>query len=120
MIETLLVYALLTTSLYYLGSRATLTEPLWSRYPAALARFFDCSACAGTWYGLAVGIAASTVGPATPPGLLSESYSPIVVALCSMVWTPILAGFMQAGFERLGSAVPEDTATDHSPLADTE
>jgi hypothetical protein len=25
-----------------------------------------------------------------------------------MVWTPIVAGYMQAGFERLGSAVTEE------------
>jgi len=105
MIEILLVYALLTSAAFYLGSRATITQVLWSRYPPKLARYFDCAACSGTAYGLAVGVGALAVGAAPPE--LSAWWSPIVVALCSMVWTPIVAGFMQAGFERLGSAVSE-------------
>jgi hypothetical protein len=32
----------------------------------------------------------------------------VVVALCSMVWTPIVAEKMEAALSQLGSAVPED------------
>jgi hypothetical protein len=113
--ETLIVYALLTSSMFYLGSRAVITKPLWSRYPPKLASFMDCAACSGAWYGLLVGIVAWVFRyPGVrgyPGGLLdsAEWYSPVFVALCSIVWTPIVAGLMQAGFERLGSAIePEN------------
>jgi hypothetical protein len=124
MIETLLVYALLTTAMFYLGSRAVVTRWLWSRYPSKLAHFMDCAACSGAWYGLIIGYVAQLLHNGAgqtlqPPGLLSlsEPYSPIVVALCSMVWTPIVAGFMQAGFERLGSAVNDELGP---PIEDTD
>lgn len=107
MIEILLVYALLTSAAFYLGSRAVITQSLWSRYPPWLARWADCAACSGTAYGFAVGSAALAVD-AAPPGSLSEWWSPFVIALCSMVWTPIVAGFMQRGFEQLGSAIAEE------------
>jgi hypothetical protein len=50
----LVLYPLLTCTLWYLGTRAVITSWLWSRYPPRLARFMDCSACAGFWYGFAV------------------------------------------------------------------
>ncbi len=119
--EIMLVYALLTSAMFYLASRARITSWLWSRYPAWLASWVDCAACIGTWFGLLVGVIGHLLhfGAGTEPGLLqngaglsrilvSEWYSPIVVALCAMVWTPIVAGYMQLGFERLGSGIPVD------------
>jgi hypothetical protein len=112
--ETLLVYALLTSAMFYLGSRAVITQWLWSRYPPKLARWADCAACSGFWYGLIVGVTAKLLQNGAGDllqngaGILGEPYSPIVIGLCSMVWTPIVAGYMQAGFERLGSAVTEE------------
>jgi hypothetical protein len=114
LLEILAVYALLTSALFYLGSRAVIMSWLWGRYPPRLARFMDCAACSGFWYGLIVGGIAWVCdypGSSTYPAearILGEWWSPFVVALCSVVWTPIVAGFMQAGFERLGSAVGED------------
>jgi hypothetical protein len=105
--ESLLVYSLLTSSLYYLGSRATITTFLWSKYPPALARFMDCAACAGTWFGFGLGLVLLLGRKLSLPGLPGDAwYSPFLVGLCSMVWTPIIAGLMQQGFEQLGSAVP--------------
>jgi hypothetical protein len=100
MLETLLVYSFLTSAMFYLGSRAIITRWLWSRYPSWLASWADCAACSGFWYGLIVGNV----------GYFYVSYAPhpIVVALCSMVWTPIVSAHMQAGIERLGSAVEPD------------
>lgn len=100
MIEPLLVCALVTSAMFYLGSRAVITRSLWSRYPPWLARWFDCAACSGAWYGLIVGIVGKYtmwLGGAIP--------HPLVVMLCAIVWTPIVTGLMQTGFERLGSAI---------------
>lgn len=104
--KTLLLYALCTPGLYYLGSRAVITSFLWNRYPAKLAGFMDCSACSGTWYGALVAyIGGYLLGldfmdlPGDAPATVA------IVALCSMTWTPIGAGLMQRGFDTLGSAV---------------
>lgn len=110
--EILLVYSLLTSACYYLGSRATLTRELWSRYPPKLAAFMDCAACTGFWYGLGWAILFQCRGT-TSMSFAQEWYSSIIIGLCSIVTTPIVAGLMQAGFERLGSSVedpeePED------------
>ncbi len=101
----IIVYALLTSAAYYLGSRALITRWLWSRYPPTLARFVDCAACSGFWYGLASAAILRIPIPGIP---IPEWASCMVIAICSIVWTPIVAGFMQAGFERLGSAVLEE------------
>jgi hypothetical protein len=111
LLELLAVCALLTSAMFYLGSRAVVTSWLWGRYPPRLARFMDCAACSGFWYGLIVGagiLAANNWSEARIPELLTQPWSPLVIAVCSMVWTPIVAGYMQTGFERLGSAVAED------------
>jgi hypothetical protein len=106
-VEALVIYALLTSSAFYLGSRAVITRALWSRYPRWLASWADCAACSGAWYGAGFALLlrdklAHPFGAGIP--------GPILVGLCSIVSTPIVAGLMQAGFERLGSAVedPDD------------
>ena len=107
--ENIVLYALLTTAAFYLGSRAVITAWLWSRYPPKLARFFDCAACSGWWYGLVIGMALSWGIGISPLGIpATEWYSPIVIAFGSLVWTPILAAVMQMGLERLGSAVDDE------------
>jgi hypothetical protein len=103
--EPFLIYALLTSAAFYLGSRAVITRKLWSRYPINLAKFMDCAACSGAWYGFL----ASAILRLPLPGILANEWASVpVIGLCSIVWTPIVAGLMQAGFERLGSALPED------------
>lgn len=105
----LAIYVLLSTAMYYLGSRALITEPIWKLYPSAFARFMDCAACTGFWWGLiwAVVVGQSfqvNVGPfpaqhvATPP----------LVGLCMLVLVPIAAAAMHRGLEILGVAVIED------------
>lgn len=96
--------ALLTAGLYYLGSRALITSWLWSRYPKRFARFMDCAACTGFWYGLGVTL---VLGASVPFDVPTWS-APIIVGLCSMVWTPLVAALMQIALERLGSAVPDE------------
>jgi hypothetical protein len=106
---TLLIYSLLTASAFYLGSRAKVTEWVWTKYPPAFARFMDCAACSGAWYGL---IAALLLRDFLPTTGIRQEVEPIVIGLCSVVWTPVVAGLMQAGFERLGSAVAEEVTDD--------
>lgn len=107
--ETLTLYALCTASLFYLGSRALITSFLWSRYPRQLASFMDCSACSGTWYGGLVGYVGGYHLGLPFLGLPGDSPATVAaVALCSMAWTPIVAGFVQRGFDALGSAVDSD------------
>lgn len=89
--ETVVAYFLLTVALYYLGARALITQWIWSRYPRWLDKFMLCSACSGWWYGFGVAYLGwwrrwSFLGL---PGRFW--LTPIIVGLCSMVWTPILA-----------------------------
>jgi hypothetical protein len=100
--ETLLIYALCTSAAFYLGSRAVITHWLWSRYPRRLAVFMDCAACTGFWYGLGFAWLSTVCGYP-----VKTHYTPWVIGLCSMVWTPIVAGIMHKGFEWLGSAVDD-------------
>lgn len=99
-----------TVALFYLGSRATITSWLWSRYPRWLASFMDCAACSGFWYGL---ILALTVGRWEHISYFGhyDGVTPLLVALGAMVWTPIVGGLMQWGFEHLGSAVDPSPPT---------
>lgn len=106
---TLLLYALCTTALYYLGSRARVSSWLWSRYPPKFARFMDCSACSGFWYGA---LTAATLGRSLDLRLgalpADSIWTVSVAALGSMIWTPILANAHQQALMALGTAVPED------------
>lgn len=88
----IVLYPLLTASLYYLLVRAEITRPLWRHYPARVDRFMACAACSGFWYGLAV---AAVLGRHLhlPFGQLDamSPLTPIVVAFCSVIWTPVIA-----------------------------
>lgn len=101
---SILVYPLLSVALFYLGSRALITSFLWRHYPPKFAAFMDCSACTGFWYGL---VLAFTLGPYAHIdafGLPAHNpILPLIIGLCSIVWTPMVGGLMQAGFDRLGS-----------------
>lgn len=97
-----ILIALLSAALFYLGSRALITRWLWSRYPPRFATFMDCSACTGFWYGFLI---AHILGHASVSYLgidLRLWWAPIVVGLCSIVLTPITAGLMQRGLDALG------------------
>lgn len=102
MFDLMIIGCLLTTSLYYLGSRAEITRWLWSRYPLGFARFMDCPACAGTWYGFLVGVLAIWSGTLITP--LGWAVIPLV-GLCALVWTPLGAALLQLALTVNGSAV---------------
>ncbi len=116
--ETLLLYALCTGSMFYLGSRAVITSWLWSRYPPKLASFMDCSACSGTWYGALIGYLGGYHLGLAFLGLPGDSLSTLAaVSLCSMTSTPIVAGIVQKAFDVLGSATedPEPEIVSEEP-----
>jgi hypothetical protein len=103
---TIILYPLVTTALFYLGSRAMITQRLWSRYPAWLASWADCAACSGAWYGALVAyIGGYRLG--LPLMEMPGASAPTVIfgAMASMVWTPIVAAVMQWGLSYLGSTV---------------
>ena len=89
--QVAVLYALVTPTLYYLGSQALITQWLWGKYPRRLDAFMSCAACSGMWYGVAI----SMIGwwlrlPFL--GLAPRHWlTPILVGLCSSFWTPILA-----------------------------
>ena len=105
-----ILIATLAASLYYLGVRAKITSWLWSRYPAWLTSFMDCSACTGFWYAT---LAAATVGRGASLSYLGldmrELWTWPVIGLASIVTTPIVAGLMQRGLDAVGQ-VPTDAA----------
>jgi hypothetical protein len=102
---TLILYALLTPALYYLGSRAMITRPLWSRYPAWLDYYTSCAACSGFLYGGAVAFAIGWTLDLPFLGLPGRFWlTPCVVGLGSIVWTPIVADLHIRALLQLGIA----------------
>jgi hypothetical protein len=97
---TLIYTMLLTTVLFFIGSRAEITRGMWSRYPLAFARFMDCSMCSGAWYGLGVAVLAQLLGYHYPG--LDDRHAPFVCFLASAAWTPVLAAIVTYGIEFVG------------------
>lgn len=106
----LVIYPLITAAMFYLGSRAKITEFAWSRYPASVTSFMDCAACTGFWYGLLVSLVLQVEVGTLP---VKEWYAPLVIGLCSMVWTPIVAYLMDTSLYRLGSVAPSASFSDN-------
>ncbi len=100
-----MLYALiviLPVAFYYLGSRALITRWLWKRYPPGLARFMDCAACSGFWYGANVAFALTWLDDGD---WVRHIGTAILAGLVTVVTTPIVAAVMQRAIEELGSAV---------------
>lgn len=108
-ILTLVLYAFLTTAMYYLGARAVVTSWLWSRYPGWLDKFMLCSACSGFWYGIGV----AGIGWALNLEFLSlpgrHWLTVVAVGLCSMIWTPIFARWHIDAIASTAVEVTEDS-----------
>jgi hypothetical protein len=107
----LVLYPLLTAAIFYLLARAMITSWLWSRYPPRLDAFLSCAACAGTWYG--AGVALAVGYPLDLPFLGLDGrawYTPVFVAGCSMIWTPMIAVLHHLATEALGMPAPAGAA----------
>ena len=86
------MYGLITSAFYYLGSRAKITEFIWSRYPRGIDKFMLCAACTGFWYGLGVALVIGWTFEMPFLGLPGRFWlTPIVVAITSIVFTPLFA-----------------------------
>lgn len=102
---SIILYMLITPAFYYLGSRAMITAPVWSRYPPGFAKFADCAMCSGTWYGAFVGLIGGYGCGLSFLGLPGNAGGTVIaIALCSMTWTPIIAALMHLSFQSLGDA----------------
>lgn len=80
----------LATVTWYLVSMATITRPLWSRYPDWLLAWTECPACSSTWYGTAIAGAFELATPLSFFGLRG----PVTWALAGLWCTffcPLLA-----------------------------
>ena len=113
---TLVLYAMLTTCAFYLGSEAEITKFLWSRYPGShtpepgggylwpdgvlrmdprpdvgFSAFMRCPACVGFWWGVLLGLfgAYHRVPFMGLPGRWWVTV--LFTGLSSVVWTPLLA-----------------------------
>lgn len=111
---SLILYPLLTTCIYYLVSRAQVTRFLWSRYPEWFDHWAICAACSGTWYGALT----ACVFKMDFVGLRGGHWTtPIVVGLCSTVWTPLVADLHIAALARLAPPVFAEEETPNGPAA---
>jgi apolipoprotein N-acyltransferase len=108
MTDGIFIYPVLTASLWYLFSRAKITEPIWSSYgDGDFAYMMDCAACAGFWWGLVVhniGIFWSVpfLSVTNPWALLLMT--PVVMVM-SAWWTPVLAAVHDRAMTTLGHTV---------------
>jgi hypothetical protein len=82
----LILYPLLCAAVYYLVNQATITRPLWSRYPRILGEFLGCPACLGFWLGLGCASLGHWQGWEFL-GIGGWITYPIL-GLCSIIWTP--------------------------------
>ncbi len=104
----LLLHLTVVTSIFYLSTRAAVSQWLWSRYPRWLANLLDCAACSGFWWSALVMVAARVAGVWVLP--LPWGPSAWVLAPCvGLIGTPLLAYLHQEAMMRLGTAVePEE------------
>lgn len=120
--EAALVYPLLTAASYHLGARAKITQPLWSLWEGtAFDRFLSCAACSGTWYGFGWGAVGHQLGW-TFFGA-SAWWTFLVVGLCSMVWTPMVAALQERALYQLAGGdqvVEADPAVHTVQIEDVE
>ena len=102
----------LPVAFFYLGSRATITRFVWSRYPRGLATLMDCPACSGFWYGaivayvlrVAMGVELVTFAP----GWHNTLWCAIVSGWITMLTTPIGMAILQRSLEIAGTTVLDD------------
>ena len=108
---TCAIYPLLSVTLYYLGSRAKITRQLWSRYPRWLDELILGSACSSFWIAIIIASIGGFALDLPFLGLAGDAwYTPLVVGLCAIAWTPPLAWLHTASLERLGGPGGDDAA----------
>jgi len=102
---TPVLYGLIASALYYLGSRAKITSFLWSHYPPRFDRFMMCAACTGFWLGLGEAFAIGWWLDLPYLGLPGRLWlTPIVVAITAVVTTPVFAAIHLRALEYTSAA----------------
>jgi len=108
-VEVAVFYTTISTALFYLMSRAKLTQFAWSRYPTWLDYWLSCAACSGFWFGVGIAV---LIGRTQEVGVFGLDplawYTPLVAGATEMVWTPILARLMIVSWMDL-LVEPDDT-----------
>lgn len=116
--EIAALYVTLSTALYYLVSRAKVTEFAWSRYPSWLEYWTTCAACSGFWYGIGIAVLLGRTQELWLFGLDPLAwYTPLVAGATTMVWTPILARLMVVSWMDL-VILPEPAVDDSEEPTD--
>ncbi len=107
---TLILYPLLCGAAWYLGSYAKITAPVHTRLPGWLQSYLTCPACSGTLYGFLVAVVLGR-GYGLPFLGLSgdEGLMPILVAGCSMIWTPVVGAVLMRAMTSIEGDVRELT-----------
>lgn len=98
----LLFVFLIPVATFFLGSRAMITQFLWSRYPKWFASLRECAACSGFWDTLLVALFLRFALDAPLP--LSSAWCPLLLALCGIVTTPLIAAAQDRALRELGGA----------------
>lgn len=108
MIDGVFIYPILTASLWYLASRAKITEPIWSSYgTGSFAYMMDCAACAGFWWGAVVhniGLVCGLPVFGVTDGWTQVMLTPVIM-LMSTWWTPVLAAVHDKAMMQLGHTI---------------
>lgn len=99
--DAIFLIAFITPALFYLGARARLTQAIHNRYPAWLAGFMNCAACAGAWYAMFAALVFH-VGGWTIFGSTSWLTVP-AAGLASIWWTPVAADLQERALVNLST-----------------
>jgi hypothetical protein len=105
----LLLFILLPAASFYLLSRATITHFIWSRYPTWLGKLRDCAACSGFWDTLLLALFMKSVHQDLPI-YPESSFAPILLGLCGVIWTPLVAALQHKALETLGTVFADETS----------
>ncbi len=88
----LVLLGLLTSSLHWLGARAQVSQPLWSRARGGWARLLACAGCSGFWLGLVLGI-----GGLQPCVTRWAAGNIVASAVLAVFLTPVFEGVLLWG-----------------------
>jgi hypothetical protein len=103
---------LIPAALWYLGSRAVITQAIWSRYPEKIGpvkfkHLMDCSTCSGAWWGGVIFLVLCAAGIAPYSWYTAPGWG-----LCSMMYTPAVAYLHDQAMYRLGTVDDDASAGD--------
>lgn len=105
----LLLFIFLPAASFYLLSRATITHFIWSRYPRWLGKMRDCAACSGFWDTMILALFMKSVHQELPL-YPDSSFTPFLLGLCGVIWTPYVAALQHKALEALGTVFADESS----------